>query len=57
MEVPLFPPPPPPPVHTEKSFRNQILFKSFRLIWEQQTNSVRLIPNQSVNGKYNLISV
>ena len=37
-----------------KSTRNQILFTIFRLIWNQ--TKVRLVPNQSVNGKYNLIS-
>ena len=48
-------------VHTEKSFlnlikstRNQIVFTIFRLIWIQM--DVRLDPNQSENGKYNLIS-
>ena len=48
-------------VHTEKSFRNlikstwnQIAFTIFRLIWTQ--TDVRLDPNQSVHGKYNLIS-
>ena len=49
--------------HTHNSFwnfiesnRNQIVFISFRLIWNQ-TESVRLVPNQLENGKYNLISV
>ena len=49
-------------VHTEKSFRNliksnrnQILFTIFWLIWYQK--DVSLVPNQSVHGKYNLISV
>ena len=48
-------------VHTEKSFRNlmkstwnQILLTIFRLIWIK--TDVRLVPNQSENGKYNLIS-
>jgi len=48
-------------IHTEKSFRNlikstwnQIVFTIFRLIWFQ--TDVRLVPNQSVHGKYNLIS-
>ena len=47
--------------HTEKSFRNlikstrnQIPLTIFRLIWIQ--TDVRLVPNQSENGKYNLIS-
>ena len=46
----------------EKSFpnliewnRNQIVFTIFRLTWNQ--TDVRLVPNQSENGKYNLISV
>ena len=39
-----------------KSNRNQIVFIIFRLTWNQ-TDSVRLVPNQSENGKYNLISV
>ena len=50
------------PLHTEKSFRNliksnrnQIVLSSFRLILSQ--TDVRLVPNQSENGKYNLISV
>ena len=49
------------PVHTEKSFRNliktnrdQIVFSTYWLIWNQM-NSVHLFPNQSDNGKYNLI--
>ena len=49
-------------VHTEKSFRNlikstwnQIVFTMHRLIWNQ--TGVRFVPNQSVHGKYNLISV
>ena len=49
-------------IHVEKSFgnlikstRNQIVFTMHRLIWIQTT--VRLDPNQSENGKYNLISV
>ena len=48
-------------LHTEKSFRNlitsirnQIVFSISRLIWNQP--DVRLVPNQSENGKYNLIS-
>ena len=47
-----------PRMHTEKSFRNlvksnrnQIVFTIFRLIWNQ------MVPNQSENGKWNLISV
>ena len=47
--------------HTEKSFRNlikptrnQIVFTMHRLIWNQR--DIRLVPNQSENGKYNLIS-
>ena len=49
-------------LHTEKSFRNliktnrnQIEFTTFRLIWNQTDD--RLVPNQSENCKYNLISV
>ena len=49
------------PPHTEKSFRNlikstwnQIVFTILRLIWNQ--TDVRLVPNKSENGKYNLIS-
>ena len=49
-------------IHIEKTFRNvvisdrnQIVFTIFRLIWNQK--DVRLDPNQSENGKYNLISV
>ena len=49
-------------IHTEKSFRNliksnrnQILFTIFQLSWNQK--KVRLVPNQSENGKYNLILV
>ena len=38
-----------------KSNRNQIVFTTFRLIWNQ--TDVRLVPNQSKKGKYNLISV
>ena len=48
-------------MHTEKSFRNlikltwnRIVFPIFRLIWSQ--TDVRLDPDQSKNGKYNLIS-
>ena len=48
-------------LHTEKylrnlikSTRNQIVSTIFRLIWHQ--TNVRLVPNQSENGKYNLIS-
>ena len=47
--------------HTEKSFRNciksnwnQIGFTIIRLIWNQ--TDVRLVSNQSENGKYNQIS-
>ena len=47
--------------HTEKYFRNliestrnQIVFTIFRLVWIK--TEVRLDPNQSENGKYNLIS-
>ena len=50
------------PIHTEKSFRNliksnrnQIVFTIFWLIWNQ--TDVRLVPNQSENDNYNLISV
>ena len=50
-------------MHAEKSFRkliksnrNQIVFTTFRLIWNQ-TDTVRLVPKQSESGKYNLISV
>ena len=32
----------------------QIVFTNFRLIWNQ--TDVRLVPNQSVHGKYSLIS-
>ena len=38
-----------------KSNRNQIVFAVFRLIWNQ--TDVCLVPNQSVNSIYNLISV
>ena len=38
-----------------KSHWNQIVFTIFRLIWNQ--TDVRLVPNQSENGKYNLILV
>ena len=38
-----------------KSNRNQNAFSIFRLICNQ--TDVRLVPNQSKNGKYNLISV
>ena len=48
-------------LHTENFFRNlikstwnQIVFTIFRLIRNQ--TEVRLVPNQSENGKYNLIS-
>ena len=48
-------------VHTEESFRNliksnrnQIAFTIFRLIWNQ--TDIRLDPNKSENGKYNLFS-
>ena len=48
-------------VHTEKSFRNltkstrnQIVFNISRLDWNQ--TDIRLVQNQSVHGKYNLIS-
>ena len=37
-----------------KSTRNQIVFTIFRLILIQ--TDVRLVPNQSENDKYNLIS-
>ena len=50
-------------IHTGKHFWNliksnwnQIVNTIFRLIWKQ-TETIRLLPNQSVNGKYNLISV
>ena len=39
-----------------KSNRNQIVFTIFQLIWNQ-TDAIRLVPSQSENGKYNLISV
>ena len=49
-------------IHTEKSLRNlikstryQIVFTIFRMIWNQ--TEVRFVPNQSVHGKYNQISV
>ena len=35
---------------------DKFVFTTFRLNWNQ-TDSVRLVPNQSENGKYNLISV
>ena len=38
-----------------KSTRNQIVFTIFPLIWNQ--TDVRLVPNQSQNVDYNLISV
>ena len=38
-----------------KSTRNQIVFTILRSLWIQ-TNAVRLHPNRSENGKYNLIS-
>ena len=38
-----------------KSNRNQIVFIIFRLIWYQ--TAVRVVPNESENGKYNLILV
>ena len=37
-----------------ESTRNQIVFNIFRLIWYQ--TDVQLVPNQSENSKYNLIS-
>ena len=50
------------PLYTEKYFWNliksnryQIIFTIFWLIWNQ--TDVRCVPNQSENGKYNLISV
>ena len=36
-----------------KSNRNQIVFTIFQLTWRQ--SDVRLVPNQSENGNYNLI--
>ena len=39
-----------------KSNRNQIVFTMQQLIWNQ-TDTVHLVPNQSVHGKYNLIWV
>ena len=42
-------------LHAEKSFRNQIVFTIFQLIWNR--TDVRLVPNQSVHGKCNRISV
>ena len=51
-------------VHTEKYFRNfiklnrnQIIFTYHFLIDSEQQTDVRLVLNQPVNGKYNLISV
>ena len=38
-----------------KSYRNQIVYTIFRLI--QNQTDVRLVPNQSVLAKYNLITV
>ena len=38
-----------------RSTRNQIVFTFFRLNWNQ--THVRLVPNQSENDNYNLISV
>ena len=38
-----------------KSNRDQIAYTIFRLIWNQ--TDVRLVPNRSENGKYNLILV
>ena len=50
-----------PWLNTEKSFRNliksnrhEIVFTMHRLIWNK--TDIRLVPNQSENGKYNLIS-
>ena len=47
-------------LHAEKNFlnivessQNQIVLTIFRLIWHQ--TDVRLVPNQSENGKYNPI--
>ena len=37
-----------------KSNQNQIVFTIFRSIWNQTDD--RLVPNQSVHAKYNLIS-
>ena len=49
-------------VHTAKPFRslvkssrNQILFTIFRLVLNE--TDICLVPDQSENGKYNLISV
>ena len=49
-------------IHTEKSFRNlinsnwnQTVFTIFRMI--QNQTDVRLVPNRSVNGYYNMITV
>ena len=49
-------------LHTEKFFpnliksnRNQIVFTILRFIWNQ--TDVRLVPDKSENGKYNLILV
>ena len=39
-----------------KSIWNQIVSTIFQLVWTQ-TDSVRLVPNQSGNVKYNLISI
>ena len=38
-----------------ESTRNQVVFTIFRLIWNQK--DVCLVPNPSVHGKYNMISV
>ena len=35
---------------------NQIVFTIYRLIWSQMDN-LRLVPNQSVHGNYNMILV
>ena len=40
-----------------KSNRNQIVFTIFRLIWNSKRTLSACVPNQSENGKYNLISV
>ena len=51
-------------VHTEKSYRsliksnpNQIVLTIFRLIWNSKRTRSFAVPNQSENGKYNVISV
>ena len=40
-----------------KSYRNQIVFIIFRLVWNRKWTASVCVPNQSKNRKYNLISV